>query len=314
MINEVKQQRQPVPGIGRADRWGREKKREALDAWIFLAPTMLLFIVFIAIPVIAAIVLGLTKYDIISPMAFTGFDNYVQAFHDPRLSVVYMNSVKYLLLLLPLHILFGLALALAVKSLSSNFWKYVLRTFYFFPVMVTTSSVAIVWGYLLNKDFGVINYYLGKLGVESIPWLTSSFWSVPALVLFSVWKGGGQYFIFLFVGLTNIPQQLYEASKIDGAGRWRTFWSITLPLLTPTLFFVVTMGLINGLQIFDEPFLITKGGPGDSSRTINQYIYEHAFKFFDMGYASALSMTLFVIILVLTLLQFRLGKKWVHYQ
>ncbi len=292
----------------------KEKHKEIVSAYLFIAPSILGFAAFIGIPVLAAIWLSFTKYDILTPAKFIAFDNFTNLFHDKRLYISYVNTVKFLLLLIPVNIVLGLCLALGVHRIVSKGWKYVFRTVFFFPTMVTTASVALAWGYLLNKDYGVVNFYLGKLGVDPIPWLSSAVWSIPAIVLFSIWKGVGSSFIFFLVGLQSIPRDYYEAAEIDGANGWVLFWRITLPLLTPTIFFITTMGLIGGFQIFDEPYLITKGGPGDSSRTINMYIYEHAFQFFDMGYASAVSLTLFIIILGLTICQFWLGKRWVHYQ
>lgn len=292
----------------------KEKYREMAAAYVFIAPSMIGFLAFIGIPVIAAFVLSLTRYDILTPARWVGFDNFTSLLSDKRLFVSYINTIKFLLLLIPINIVLGLLLALGVHSIISNRLKYLFRTVFFFPTMVTTASVALAWGYLLNKDYGVLNFYLGKLGIDPIPWLNSALWSIPAIVLFSIWKGVGSSFIFFLVGLQSIPRDYYEAAQIDGANSRTVFWKITLPLLTPTVFFITTMGLIGGLQIFDEPFLITKGGPGDSSRTINMYIYEYAFQFFEMGYASAVSLTLFVIILGLTIIQFRLGNRWVHYQ
>ncbi len=281
---------------------------------MFIAPSIIGFLAFIGIPVIAAVALSFTRYDILTPARFVWFDNFTALLSDKRLFISYLNTVKFLFLLIPINIVLGLLLALGVHRVLSNKLKYLFRTVFFFPTMVTTASVALAWGYLLNKDYGVLNFYFGKLGIEPIPWLNSAVWSIPAIVLFSVWKGVGSSFIFFLVGLQSIPRDYFEAAEIDGGNSRTVFWKITLPLLTPTIFFITTMGLIGGFQIFDEPFLITKGGPGDSSRTINMYIYEHAFQFFEMGYASAVSLTLFVIILVLTMIQFRLGNRWVHYQ
>jgi multiple sugar transport system permease protein len=292
----------------------KEKNRETLAAYLFIAPSLLGFLAFIGLPVLAAVGLSFTRYDILTPARFVGFGNFASLFEDARLYISYTNTVKFLFLLIPINIVIGLLLALGVHSVVSKGLKYLFRTVFFFPTMVTTASVALAWGYLLNKDYGVINFYLGKLGVDPIPWLSSAAWSIPAIVLFSIWKGVGSSFIFFLVGLQNIPRDYFEAAQIDGANSRTIFRRITLPLLTPTVFFITTMGLIGGFQIFDEPFLITKGGPGDSSRTINMYIYEHAFQFFEMGYASAVSLTLFVIILSLTICQFWLGKRWVHYQ
>ena len=168
--------------------------------------------------------------------------------------------------------------------------------------------------YLYSTDFGIINYYLGTLGVRRIAWLTSSQWAIVSIIILGVWKNVGFNFILLVAGLQNIPRHLYEAAEIDGAGRWASFRYITIPSLTPVLFFVIVWGLINAFQIFDSPFILTTGGPGDASRTVVMYIYESGFRFFQIGYASTIALSLFIIVVILTLLQFRLSRIWVFYQ
>jgi len=174
--------------------------------------------------------------------------------------------------------------------------------------------VSIVWQYLYNTDFGIINYYLGRIGGPRIPWLTSSQWAVTSLVVLGVWKNVGFNFVLFLAGLQSIPRHLYEAAAIDGAGRWAGFRYVTVPSLTPVLFFSIVWGLINAFQIFDSPYILTSGGPGDASRTVVMYIYETGFRFFQMGYASTIALSLFLIVVVLTLIQFRLSRVWVFYQ
>jgi multiple sugar transport system permease protein len=192
--------------------------------------------------------------------------------------------------------------------------RYFLRSAFFFPVITSIASVAVIWSYLYNTDNGIINYYLGIFGVDSIPWLSSSDWALFSIILMIVWKSLGFDFILLLAGLQNIPRHLYEAALIDGANNRQQFFYITLPLLTPTLFFVVIIGLIGSFQIFDAPYIMTNGGPGDATRTIAMHIYENGFRFLRMGQASAIAMMLFAVILLITVIQMMLGKRWVHYQ
>jgi multiple sugar transport system permease protein len=181
-------------------------------------------------------------------------------------------------------------------------------------VLTSLASVSLVWQYLYNTDFGIINYYLGQIGIARIPWLTSSRSAIPSIILLGVWKNVGFNFILFVAGLQNIPRHLYEAASIDGAGRLATFRYVTLPSLTPVLFFTVVWGLINAFQVFDSPYILTSGGPGDSSRTVVMYIYETGFRFFQMGYASSVALSLFAVVVVLTAIQFRLSRVWVFYQ
>jgi multiple sugar transport system permease protein len=290
----------------------KRNMREALAAYLFISPAMLAFLLFIGIPIIYSFFLMFQSYDIISPPKYVGLKNIVHFFHDRNLLTIYMNTFKFAAVLVPLHVIVGLALAYLVTRVSKKF-QYLYRTIIYFPTIVTTASVAIAWAYMYNTDLGAINYFLGKIGII-IPWLTSSKWSIPAIAIFSLWKFVGIAFLYYFVGLQGIPKTLHEAAEIDGANARQTFFSITLPLLTPTLFFVIITTIIGSIQIFDEPFLITNGGPGNSSRTVSLYIYEQAFQSYKMGYASTIAVSLFIIVLTITLIQFSLSKRWIHYE
>jgi multiple sugar transport system permease protein len=287
-------------------------KREAVSAYLFLSPALLAFLLFVGIPIIYSFFLMFQSYDIITPPRFIGLTNIKHFFSDTNLLTIYMNTFKFAVVLVPLHVIIGLALAYFVTRVSKKL-QYTFRTIIYFPTIVTTASVAIAWAYMYNTDLGAINYFLGKFGV-TIPWLTSSKWSIPAIAIFSLWKFVGIAFLYYFVGLQGIPRTLHEAAEIDGANARQTFFRITLPLLTPTLFFVIVTTIIGSIQIFDEPFLITNGGPGNSSRTVSLYIYEQAFQSYKMGYASTIAVSLFLIVLVITLIQFSLSKRWIHYE
>ena len=292
---------------------GRWRRRETFAAWAFLLPSLVPFVIFVAGPLLAAVALSFFRYDILTPPEFAGLDNFRHLFADDRILAVYRNTVVYVAGTVGLETVLALLLAVATHRQIPGVLRYVFRTAYFFPVLTSLAAVSIVWGYLYHTNFGVINYYLGTIGGPQIRWLTSSAWAMPALVFLGVWKSLGFSYILFVAGLQSIPRHLYEAAAIDGAGRLSTFANITLPMLSPTMFFAVVIALINGFQIFDSPYIMTQGGPGDSTRTVAMYLQEQGFRFFDMGYAATVSLTLFLVILVLTLIQFRFGRSWVHY-
>jgi multiple sugar transport system permease protein len=213
-----------------------------------------------------------------------------------------------------LNVLLGLGLAMLLKRKIVPLFSYLARLTFFFPVIVSISSVAAIWIFFLQKDLGVVNYYLSLLGIPKTPWLSSSLWALRSVVLLDVWKNVGFYAMVFLAGLHNIPAHFYEAARVDGANEGQLFRHITLPLLTPTIFFAMVIALINAFQVFTQPYILTRGGPGDASRTVVMFIYEQGFRYFEMGYASAVAVLLFVIVAALTLLQFRVSQRWVFYQ
>lgn len=280
---------------------------------LFLAPALLFFVLFIGEPVVATLYLSFTKYNVITPAKWIGFDNFKHLFSDARLWLTYGNTLKYILILTPMHAILGLLLALAVNRNIAKGWKYLYRTIFYFPVLATSAAVAVAWQFIFSKDFGILNFFLGKIGVSPIAWMQSPYWVYVAVAIYSFWKFIGNAFLYYLIGLQSIPAALYEAAEIDGASSVQRFFSITLPMLSPTIFFVLVTTLIGATQIFDEPYLITAGGPGDASRSVNMYIYEVAFQHHEMGYASTLSLSLFMIILCITIFQFTISHKWVNY-
>jgi multiple sugar transport system permease protein len=253
------------------------------------------------------------RYDVITPPRFVELRNWQRLFTDARMWLTLKNTALFVLLLVPMHTIMGTLLALGVNALKNKAGVYLYRTLYYFPTLVTSASVTITWGYLLSTDTGVLNYYLKLLGINAVPWLGSSFWVYPSTMLFSLWKFVGTYFLYFFIGLQNIDQGLIDAAKIDGANAWQRLKNITLPMLSPTMFFVIITQLIGCIQIFDEPYLLTKGGPGDASRSISLYIYEMAYQSQQYGYAAAVSLILLLIILAVTLIQIRGSNMWVNY-
>lgn len=291
-----------------------ENQREALAGYLFILPTFIGYTTFIIGPILAAIGISLTSYDILSPARFIGIENYAALVSDPRLHKVYLNTVYFTVVAVTLNVGIGLLLAVLINRHMPAFLKYVFRTAYFFPVLVALAYCSIIWQYLYQKDTGIINYYLGYLNTPPIPWLSSPAWVMPSIIIMDVWKNTGFAMLVFLAGLQNIPQDYYESAQLDGAHHGQLFRFITLPLISPTLFFNLIIYMIGALQVFDSIIVLTQGGPGDASRSLVMYIYENAFQLFQMGYASAIAITLFIVIMLLTLVQFGVGRSWVHYE
>jgi multiple sugar transport system permease protein len=289
------------------------KTQESLAGYLMTSSAMLFLLVFTAIPIAAALVLLFTEYSMLEPPKFAGLENVVRLFSDQRLWRCYRNSLVITIGAVMGNNILGFVLALGVNRSIGRVFKYLFRTAYFFPVMTTTASLALVWKALLTLDRGIFNWLLGQIGLGPIPWLSSSVWAIRSVILYDVWHACGFLMVFYLAGLQGIPEALYEAAKIDGANNWQLLRYVTLPLITPTAFFCLIISSIGAFQIFDGPYVLTEGGPADASRTIAMYIYEMAFKHFEMGYAVTVALTLLVILVTLTLTQNWLSRKWVHY-
>jgi multiple sugar transport system permease protein len=291
----------------------KKASSDTLSGYLFVGPTLSGYLLFVLGPLIAAIVLSFTHYDMMTPPRLVGFSNYARLISDVRLAVVYKNTALFAVTAVILTVGIGTLLGVAVNKRLPGFLKYILRTAYFFPVLVGMIYAAMVWKFLFNRDLGVVNYYLHFFKVPPIPWLTSSTWAIWSVILVYVWKNVGFTMLTTLAGLQNISEELYEAARIDGAKPHTTLFRITIPLLSPVVLFNVTITMINTLQEFDSIVALTNGGPGDASRTVVMYIYDKAFRSFDMGYASAIAVTLFVVISIVTLLQLWGSRRWVHY-
>lgn len=290
-------------------------RQEALAGYLFIAPAFLVFIVFVAGPMLAAFGFSLYKWDVFRAATFLGLDNYNRLFNDKRFFITFWNTIVYTLLEVPLNLLVALAVAMLINRRLHPALRYFLRTTYFFPVIISFVAVSILWRYLLISDptFGLINFYFAKLGISPVPWTTSSRWVLRSIVLVNIWKTFGFNLVIFLAGLQNIPRHFYEAAEIDGANFGQKFWHITIPLLTPTIFFALVIEMLHAVQLFDTAYVLTQGGPGDASRPIVMYMYETGFQVFKMGYASAVAVMLFVVVMLLTLLQMRVSRVWVYY-
>lgn len=282
-------------------------------AYVFLAPALVLIGVFFFLPVVAAFVLGFTDFDLYavgdpSNARWVGLGNYRQLLSTPLFWQSLRNTFYFALVGGPLSIGVSLAAALLLNHRLVRF-KGFFRTVYFAPFVTTLVAVAIVWRYLYHTKYGLLNYGLGAFGLGPVDWLGDPRWSMPAIILMTVWKGFGYNMLIFIAGLQAIPEELYEAARIDGAGAWQRFRHVTLPQLGPTLLFVTVITMIGFFQLFVEPYVMTQGGPLRSTTSVVLLMYEEGFRWWRMGYAASVAFVLFVIILGATLLQLRLGRR-----
>lgn len=290
------------------------RRQETRVAWLLLTPVILLFLTFIAGPLIGSIVLSFFEWDLLSDPTFVGLDNYRLLLDNEDARTAIVNTLVFAFWSLVLHVVVALLLALLVQRAVPLVLDYLFRTAVFFPVIMSWASVALIWNFILDPNFGYFNYYLELAGIPTKSWLLSPTWAMPAIILVDLWKTIGFTFIIILAGLQGIPAHLYEAARIDGASAWRQFVDITLPMLSPTLFLVGIITFIGAFQIFEPMFIMTGGGPLDSTISIVQLIYETGFRRFEMGYAAAISLVVFAVIMIVTLLQMLLGKYWVFYE
>jgi len=283
-----------------------------LEPYLYLLPTLIGLALFSAGAVAVSFLMSFTHWDIITTPEWIWLENYITLWQSDLFWEVVWNTVYFILLAVPLSVVASLALALAANTTLKGIVFF--RTAYFLPVVSSMIAVALVWSWIYNPEYGLLNYLLDLFfGIRGPAWLDSTSWALPAMVIVTVWKGLGYSMVIFLAGLQNIPQDLYHAATIDGAGVWKKFRHITLPMLSPTTFFVLVITLINSFQVFEQTYVLTKGGPANSTLTMSYYIYQNAFQFFQMGKAAALSYVLFAAIFVVTLIQFRIQKRWVFY-
>lgn len=291
-------------------------RREAIDGYLMLLPTIVGVIIFFAVPLGISFYLSFTDAKLLGGGAFVGVDNYARAFGDAKFRLALGNTFWFTLGTMILSILpaLGLAILLNQKIRGQAFF----RGLFFLPVVASVVGVSLVWRYLLNYDFGFVNYALSFIGIAPHAWLTDANTALWSVVFVVAWRTVGYNLVIFLAGLQGIPPQLYEAAGIDGASRWQQFRSITLPMLSPTTFFIVVTTLINCLQEFPVPYALGatrsgSAGPANSMLTVVYHLYQEGFRSFRMGYASALAWILFGIIMIITVIQFRGSKRWVNY-
>jgi multiple sugar transport system permease protein len=289
----------------------RHKLRYALTVLAFILPSAIPLTLFVLGPMVAAAWISLHEWNLISAMEWVGLDNFVKLASDPATGEVFLHTVYYIVGYLPLVYIGGLALALALNTRLKG--RSFLRGVYFLPVVTSWIVVALVWRWLLNPSTGIVNTALSWIGVDGPGWWTDPVWAMPSIILASAWKDLGFVMVILLAGLQSINPDLYDAAKVDGAGAWRRLVSVTLPLLSPSTFFVLVISLINGFQVFDQVFAMTGGGPGRSTQVVVQQVYDLTFRYGAAGEASALSWMLFAVILAVTALQILGQRRWVNY-
>lgn len=286
---------------------------ESRWAWLFLAPTLLGLLVLSAAPIGATFLISLTDWDLLRAPQFVGLDNYLRLLEEQRFHLALRNTVFYTAVSVPLGMALALGLALALNhAIRGIAW---IRTMYFLPLVTSAIAVALVWAWIYSPTSGLLNQVLGVLGIPAQRWISDPFWAMPAIIAMSVWQGLPASTIIFLAGLQAIPRDFYEAASVDGAGRWAGFRHITLPLLTPSIFFTGILSLIGSFQIFDQVFVLSNPGkPTGATITLVYFIYENGFHFFKMGLATAASWVLFLIVAGLTFIYFRSQRRWVHYQ
>ncbi|MDW8100500.1 MAG: sugar ABC transporter permease [Anaerolineae bacterium] len=287
------------------------RQRESLIGYLFLSPWILGFVIFLAGPMIASLYLSFTQYKVIQAPLWIGLANYQRMFTDELFYHSLKVTVVYTAISVPLGIAaaLGVAVLLNQKIVASGLF----RTIFYLPSVISGVAVAIVFAWIFNFRFGVLNYLLSLVGIPGPNWLGSPRWALWAFVLMSLWGIGGNVVIFL-AALQGVPQSLYEAAEIDGAGSWQRFWKITLPMISPALLFVFIMGVIGTFQTFTQSYIMTGGGPANATLFYLLYLYKNAFNWFEMGYASAMAWILFLIIMACTLILLRSSTLWVHYE
>lgn len=287
-------------------------RREAIEGYLCILPWLIGFITFVAGPIIASFLISFTRWDAVNPPQWVGLDNYIEIFTDDAdFRQALKVTVTYAAFSLPLQLVLGLGISLLLNMRLRGMNIY--RTLFYIPAVMSGVAVTLLWVWIFNPQFGIINYLLSLIGIEGPRWLQSPKWALPALIIMSTWGVGGSAVIYL-AGLQNIPPHLYEAAEIDGANAWQRFWRITLPMLTPTIFFQLVLGLIGTFQTFTESYVATGGGPRKSTLFYMLYLYTKAFRSLSMGYGSALAWILALIILIITVLIFKSSPMWVYYE
>jgi multiple sugar transport system permease protein len=283
-------------------------------AWWFVTPALLAIGVFFFVPVLAAFAISLTDFDIyaladLDNLRFVGAQNYARLLETPLFWKALGNTLYFVALGVPLSIAVSLGAALLLHSRLVRF-KSVFRTSLFAPVVTTVVAVALIWRYLLHTRYGLLNHALGFFGVDPVDWLGDPDWAMPAIILFAVWKNFGYNMVIFLAGLQIIPESLYEAARIDGASRAQQFRYITLPALAPTVLLVSILTMAGYFQLFAEPYVMTQGGPVQSTTSVLYFMYEEGFKWWNLGSASAVAFVLFMLMFAVTMLQLRVARRW----
>ena len=299
--------RRPAPRRG-----GGGRSSDGRWALLFLGPTLLGLAVLSAGPILATLAISVTDWDLLTAPKFSGLDNYLQLISDHRFQVAFRNTFFYTIVSVPLGLVIALGLAMALNTKVRGI--AFIRTAYFLPVVTSTIAIALVWQWIYSANGGLLNEILGAFGIPTQKFLSDPTLAMPSIIAMSIWQGLGINIIIFLAGLQGIPADLLDAASVDGAGSWARFRHVTLPLLTPSIFFTTVLSLISSFQVFDQIYVLAKPKPTEWTITVVYFIYENGFKFFKMGYASAASWVLFLIVALFTAIYFWSQNRWVHYQ
>ncbi len=287
-------------------------RQTRITAYTFLLPNLIGFVVFIVLPVVFSFTMSFTNWDGYLRRDFIGLGNYVRMFGNETFRISLANTLAYTFFSVPVAVAFAIVLAVLLNYGGRMITAY--RLFIFLPYVSSTIAIAAVWNLILHPSLGPVNQFLLNIGFENVPrWFSSSRWALSSVIIVSIWKNVGYFMVIILAALQGIPASLYECAEIDGAGPLQRFFNITIPLLTPAIFFTTVIGIIQSFKVFDLIFALTEGGPGRATNVLAYTVYQEAFMRYRMGYASALAVFLFLMIMVFTLIQFRGQKKWVQY-
>lgn len=285
--------------------------KDLFSGLLFLSPTLIIFSTFILFPVLFSFYLSFHEWNMFgSDTRFVGLENYIKMFQSAEFWLVLKNTLIFTIGTVPVNMIISLSIAYVLNK--KIIGKRFLRTAFFAPVIISPVAAAVIWRWLYDTNFGLINHILTMLGASAINWLSDPNWAMFAIIVMGVWKTFGVNMVLFSAGLQAIPENYYEAAMIDGAGRWAKFWNITIPMLAPTTFFIMIMSMIGSLQVFDIVYVLTSGGPLGKTKVLVFYVYEHAFKFFEMGYASAVAYVLFAMMFVFTLIQVKVMRSQIR--
>ncbi len=296
---------------GRRQSFITTSRREQFFGYLFISPWLIGFLVFQLGPILASIGISLTDWTLLRPPQFVGVANYKRLITDPLFFQALRVTATYTVVSVPLGVMAALLVAVLLNR--AVFGISFFRTLFYLPVVLSGVGTAVIWGWMFDPNFGVVNYVLSIFGIRGPDWLASPEWALPALIVMSFWGIGGAIVIFL-AALQGVPRVLYEAAEIDGAGRLAKLWHVTIPMISPVILFNVITGIISSFQTFTYAYVLTGGGPNYATLFYVLYLYQNAFHWFDMGYASALAWILFLIIIGLTILILRLSRAYIHYE
>lgn len=308
----------PSPATAQSRRLFRWHPDQQWEAYLFLLPSLIGFFIFVAFPVLASLGLSFVEWNLIRPPEYVGIANYLQLNNDPVFWKVVRNTAYFMVTIVPIQLFLGLGIAIGLNQAIRGSILY--RVIYFMPVVTIIVAGAIVFQFMLNRNFGLISGLIWDFGewsglpIQPPDFLGSTRWSKPSVVMLTLWKNVGFTMVIYLAALQGVPQELYDAASVDGATVWQRFRSVTFPMVSPTTFFLFIIQMIGAFQLFTEAFVMTAGGPAQSTLTVVYYIYQNAFEFQKMGKASAIAWFLFVFIFLFTLIQTRLQRRWVYYE